>query len=253
MWRNQLWQWLEEGVVNQCLEIVSHSASMRAGGTEGTKLQALVYDILPSTTAVFSYAIGSRKMTANMQFFVGAQTVVNLLQTAQIISDVCFIADHIAFTPAQIKPKSFESRHNSFFFFFFFFFFLPGVDASRVYVRALALGCFYSHISTRTFRRALTASLDSCAEINSAPAGLQGVTKSGRVWRKVPESDARSVCGNMGWVTDTWRRHAAGWGLHSQGDCSCSALLFFFFFCFFFLSQTPSTGLRHSSSNHCDS
>ena len=36
------------------------------------KLQALVYDILPSTTAVFSYAVGSRKMLANEQFFVGA-------------------------------------------------------------------------------------------------------------------------------------------------------------------------------------
>ena len=33
------------------------------------KLQALVYDILPSTTAVFSYAIGSRKLSANRQFF----------------------------------------------------------------------------------------------------------------------------------------------------------------------------------------
>ena len=32
------------------------------------KLQALVYDILPSTTAVFSYAIGSRKLSANEQF-----------------------------------------------------------------------------------------------------------------------------------------------------------------------------------------
>ena len=40
------------------------------------RLQALVYDILPSTTAVFSYAIGSRKLSANKQFFVGAQTVV---------------------------------------------------------------------------------------------------------------------------------------------------------------------------------
>ena len=40
------------------------------------KLQALVYDILPSTTAVFSYAIGARKLSANEQFFVGAQTVV---------------------------------------------------------------------------------------------------------------------------------------------------------------------------------
>ena len=29
------------------------------------KLQALVYDILPPTTAVFSYAIGSRKLSAN--------------------------------------------------------------------------------------------------------------------------------------------------------------------------------------------
>ena len=33
------------------------------------KLQALVYDILPSTTAVFSYAIGSRKLWANKQGF----------------------------------------------------------------------------------------------------------------------------------------------------------------------------------------
>ena len=84
-----------------------------------------------------------------------------------------------------IKPQSFESRRNS-----SSSFFLPGVDASHVYVRALALGCFYSHISTGTFRRALTASLDSCAEKKTAPSG---VTKSSRVWRKVPESDARSA------------------------------------------------------------
>ena len=47
----------------------------------GGKLQALVYDILPSTTAVFSSDIGSRKLSANEHFFVGAQTVVSLLQT----------------------------------------------------------------------------------------------------------------------------------------------------------------------------
>ena len=34
-----------------------------------SKLQALVYNTLPSTTAVFSYAIGSRKLSANEQFF----------------------------------------------------------------------------------------------------------------------------------------------------------------------------------------
>ena len=124
------------------------------------KLQALVYDILPSTTTVFSYAIGSRKLSANEQFFGGAQTVKSLLQTTQTVSDVCFIT--MLLKPAQIKPKSFESTRNKFF--------LPGVDPSHVYVRALALGCFNSHISTRTFRRALTASLDSCVEIKSAPS-----------------------------------------------------------------------------------
>ena len=66
-----------------------------------TKLQALVYDILPSTTAIFSYAIGSRKLSANGQFFVGAQTVVSLLQTTQIISDVCFVTDHVAYASSN--------------------------------------------------------------------------------------------------------------------------------------------------------
>ena len=62
------------------------------------RLQALDYDILPSTTAVFSYAIGSRKLSANEQFFVGAQTVVNLLQTAQIKPGVSFIATNKVYT-----------------------------------------------------------------------------------------------------------------------------------------------------------
>ena len=60
-------------------------------------------------------------------------------------------------TPAQIKPKIVWIETE-------LFLFLPRVDASRVYLRAWALGCFYSHISTSTFRRALTASLDSCRE-----------------------------------------------------------------------------------------
>ena len=40
------------------------------------KLQTLVYDVLPSTTAVFSYAIGSRKLSANEQFVVGVLLVL---------------------------------------------------------------------------------------------------------------------------------------------------------------------------------
>ena len=116
------------------------------------KLQAPVYNILPSTAAVFSYANGSRKLSANKQIFVGAQTVVSLLQTAQIISGVCFITDHVAYT---------SSNKTSF---------LLWVDVPHVYVHAWVLGCFHSFISTQTFWRALTTSVDSCAEIKRAPS-----------------------------------------------------------------------------------
>ena len=85
-------------------------------------------------------------------------------------------------TPAQIKPKSFESRQN---------FFLPGVDAPHVYVRAWAQGCFHSLISTRTFRRALTASFLHLRGDKECP--FSGVIKFVRVWGKVPEGDAGSV------------------------------------------------------------
>ena len=73
---------------------------VRAGWVEYSccKLQALVYDILPSTTAVFSYAIGSRKLSANEQFFLGAQTVVSLLQTPQIKQGVSFTAANKVYT-----------------------------------------------------------------------------------------------------------------------------------------------------------
>ena len=62
------------------------------------KLQALVYDILPSTTAVFSYAIGSRKLSDKEQFFVGAETVASLLQTTQIKQGVSFITANKVYT-----------------------------------------------------------------------------------------------------------------------------------------------------------
>ena len=67
----------------------------------GRKLQALVYDILPSATTVFSYAIGSRKLSANEQFFVGAQTAVSLLQTTEIKQGVSFIAANKVYTIAN--------------------------------------------------------------------------------------------------------------------------------------------------------
>ena len=60
------------------------------------KLQALVYNILPSTTAVAGYAIagyaiagyaiGLKRLSANKQIFDDAQAAVRLQQTTQIIS-----------------------------------------------------------------------------------------------------------------------------------------------------------------------
>ena len=54
-------------------------------------------------------------------------------------------------------------------------FLLPGVDASHVYVRALALGCFHSHISTQTFRRALNRVAGQLRGDKECP--FSGVTK----------------------------------------------------------------------------
>ena len=75
------------------------------------------------------------------------------------------------------------------------------MDASHVYVRARALGCFHSLISTETFRRALTGSVDSCAETECP---FSGVTKSGRVWKNGSESDSRSVPRVLTNADDSW-------------------------------------------------
>ena len=69
---------------------------------------------------------------------------VSLLQTTQIILD---IYNSVAYASSN-KSKIVWIKTEQ-------FFFLPGVDAPHVYVPAWALGCFYTHISTQTFRRAL--------------------------------------------------------------------------------------------------
>ena len=77
------------------------------------RLQALIYDILPSNTAVFSYAIGSRKLSANEQFFVGAQTIVSLLQTTQIKQGMSFItANKVPESGAQSVTPTIAFRHQ---------------------------------------------------------------------------------------------------------------------------------------------
>ena len=134
-----------------------------------SKLQALVYNILPPTTAIFSYAIGPRKLSANKQFFVGSQTVVSLLQTTQIISDVCFITDHAGY-PSSNKTQIGWIKMKLFFLYLGYGARVGYFAPSHVYVPAWALGCFHSFISTQTFRKVLTTSADSCMEITSAPS-----------------------------------------------------------------------------------
>ena len=88
----------------------------------GYELQALVYDILPSTTAVFNYAIGSRKLSANEHLFVDTQTVVIFLQTTQIISDICFITVLVAYASSNKATVVYIETEL----FFFSFLFYPG-------------------------------------------------------------------------------------------------------------------------------
>ena len=71
-------------------------------------------------------------------------------------------------TPAQIKPKSFETRPT--------FFLYPG------WMRLMFTCVLGSYVASTVI---------------SVPKPFGGVTKSGRVWRKVPESDARSVATTM--------------------------------------------------------
>ena len=55
----------QEKIKGQCVVVVSGGKrSARLKDNCEPKLQALVYNILSSTTAVFSYAIGSRKLSA---------------------------------------------------------------------------------------------------------------------------------------------------------------------------------------------
>ena len=51
-----------------------------------TRLQALVYDILPPAIAIPDDAPGLEKASANGRFFVGDQMAVGLYETIKIIS-----------------------------------------------------------------------------------------------------------------------------------------------------------------------
>ena len=137
------------------------------------KLQALVYDILPSTTAVFSHAIESRKLSANEYFFVGAQTVVRLLQTTQIKQGVSVIAANKVYTSANKTTIVWVETELSFFFY-------PCLRAC-LGARLLPQSYQYPNLSEGADRVGGQLHRDK-------ECPFSGVTKSGRVWKKVPES-----------------------------------------------------------------
>ena len=135
------------------------------------KFKALVYDILPWTTAVFSYAIGPRKLSANEKFFVGAETVVSLLQTTQILSNVWVTADHDVHASSNKTKIVWIERELSYF--------------TRGGCVSCLRACLGARLLPQSYQspylffwggggggwgEALTASVDSCAEIKSVVA-----------------------------------------------------------------------------------
>ena len=139
-------------------------------------------------------------------------------------------------TPAQIEPKSFESRRT--------LFFLPGggcVSCLRACLGAMLLPQSYQYPNLSEGADRVGGQLRGDKE-----CPFSGVTKSGRVWRKVPESDAWSVgwpvnpaawnvkvvwilslC-EMGWPSG-WSELVA-WA-HIKSSSGFLVLFFFFFFC----------------------
>ena len=85
------------------------------------------------------------------------------------ISGLSFITAHVAFAITnETKVVRIDTE----------FFILLRAEAPNIYVRAWMLCCFHSSISNQTFRRALTASADSCAEIKSALQWREQLWKS---------------------------------------------------------------------------
>ena len=97
-------------------------------------------------------------------------------------------------TPAEIKPKSFESRWNSLLFFFFSFLF-------SLFTRGGCASCLRACLGARLLPQSnyqypnLSEGADRIGGQlrGDKECPFSGVTKSGRVWRKVPESDAQNM------------------------------------------------------------
>ena len=122
-------------------------------------------------------------MSANEQFFVGAQTVVSLLQTTQIKQGVSFIAANKVYTNTNKTTIVWIETE-------LFFFTRDGcASCLRACLGARLLLQSYEYPNLSEGADRVGGQLRGDKE-----CPFSGVTKSGRVWRKVPKSDARSVC-----------------------------------------------------------
>ena len=113
-------------------------------------------------------------------------------------------------TPVQIKPKSFESRRNSLFF-------------TRGGCASCLRACLGARLLPQSYQYPnLSEGADSVAGqlCGDTECPFSGVTKSGRVWRWVPESDVRSVSRNVAAWAEARPSHANtqyGSGLERRG------------------------------------
>ena len=96
--------------------------------------------------------------------------------------------------PAHMKPKLFESRGNSLFFFFAFFTWGGFTSCLRACLGARLVPQSYQYLNLSEGADCVGGQL--CGD-KECP--FSGITKSGRVWRKVPESDARNVGSVLTW------------------------------------------------------
>ena len=111
-----------------------------------------------------------------------------MLQTTQIKQGVSFIVANKVYASTN-KTTIVESRQNSFFFFFFFFFSFFTLGGCVSCLRA----CFGARLLILSYQYPnLSEGADSVGR-QLRGNKISDVTKSIRVWRKVPESGARSV------------------------------------------------------------
>ena len=202
------------------------------------------------TTSFLQPLLITPLVSKNCQLTNSCSMILKLQQvlTDELYQTFLFISLTTLLTPAQVKPKSVEYRRDV------VVVFLAGADASRVYVRARALGCFHSLISTQTPSTGLRhpsfggeGAGKRCSECDQYPDLSEGAD---RVGGQLP-GDKKCP---LQWHNQFWQSLEEGAGKRCSEWCSIlvacatgppvSSMRAI-------ANLTPSTGLRHPYFNHC--